>query len=68
MLEQATLSLTSAIDMIRWPTPRRGPLYPQQRHPVPIAQGAVWAPGQVWTGAENLDSTGIRSSYRPAHS
>jgi hypothetical protein len=28
---------------------------------VPILQEAAWAPWQVWTGAENLASTGIRS-------
>ena len=34
--------------------------------PVPIVQEAGWAPGPVWTGAENLSSTGIRSPDRPA--
>ena len=33
-------------------TPR--PLYPQERDPVPTVQEAGWAPGPVWTGAENL--------------
>jgi hypothetical protein len=28
--------------------------------PVPIAYEAGWAPGPVWTGAENLAPTGIR--------
>jgi hypothetical protein len=28
---------------------------------VPIVQEARWAPGPVWTGAENLASTRIRS-------
>jgi len=31
------------------------------KDPVPILQEAGWAPGPVWTGAENLDPTGIRS-------
>ena len=35
---------------------------------VPIVQEAVWAPGPVWTGAENLAPTGIRSPNRPARS
>jgi hypothetical protein len=35
---------------------------------VPIVQEAEWAPGPVWTGAENLDPTGIRSPDRPARS
>jgi len=29
-------------------------LYPMERDPVPIVQEAGWAPGPVWTGAENL--------------
>ena len=33
-------------------TPR--PLYPRERYPVPIVQEAGWAPGPVWTDAENL--------------
>ena len=35
---------------------------------VPIVQEAGWAPGPVWTGAENLPPTGIRSPDRPARS
>jgi hypothetical protein len=31
-------------------------------------QEAGWALGSVWTGAENLAPTGIRSPYRPARS
>ena len=38
------------------------------KDPVPIVQEAGWAPGPVWTGAENLARTGIRSPDRPAHS
>jgi len=36
------------------------PLYPQEREQVPRA------PGPVWTGAENLAPTWIRSLDRPA--
>jgi hypothetical protein len=36
--------------------------------PVPIVQEAGWAPGLVWTVAENLAPTGIRSPDRPARS
>jgi hypothetical protein len=32
--------------------------------PVPIVQEAGWAPGPVWTVAENLASTGFRSPNR----
>ena len=38
------------------------------KDPVSIVQEAVWAPGPVWTGAENLTPTGIRSPDRPARS
>ena len=44
------------------------PLFTLGKDPVPIAQEAVWAPGPVWTGAENLALTGIRSPDRPARS
>jgi hypothetical protein len=37
-----------------------------EKDPVPIVQEAGWAPGQVWTGAENLAPNGIRSLDRPA--
>jgi hypothetical protein len=30
------------------------PLYLRERDPVHILQEAGWAPGPVWTGAENL--------------
>jgi hypothetical protein len=43
-------------------------LYPPGKDPVPTVQEAVWAPGPVWTGAENLAPTGIRSTDRPANS
>jgi hypothetical protein len=36
------------------------PLYNRERHPVPIAQKAEWAPGLVWMGAENLDSRTVQ--------
>jgi hypothetical protein len=36
------------------------------KDPVPILQEAGWATGPVWTGAENLAPTGIRSPDRPA--
>jgi hypothetical protein len=38
-------------------TPR--PLYPRARDPVPVVQEAGWAPGTIWTDAENLAPTGI---------
>ena len=45
-------------------TPR--PLFTPEKDPVPIVHEAGCAPGPVWTGAENLASTGIRSPDRPA--
>jgi hypothetical protein len=38
------------------------------KDPVPIVNEAGWAPGPVWTGAENLFPTGIRSPDRLARS
>jgi hypothetical protein len=38
-------------------TPR--PLSTPGKDPVPIVQEAGWAPGPVWSGAENLAPTGI---------
>jgi hypothetical protein len=44
-------------------TPR--PLSTPGKDPLPIVQEAGWAPGPVWTGAENLAPTGIRFPDRP---
>ena len=44
------------------------PLFTARKDPVTIVQEAESAPGPVWTGAENLASTGIRFPYRPARS
>ena len=62
-----TLSLTPALDGGGRSTPRSGRFSPRT-DPVPIVYVAGWAPGPVWTGAENLASTGIRSPCRPARS
>jgi hypothetical protein len=37
-----------------------------EKDPVPIVQEAGWFSEQVWIGAENLVSTGIRSPDFPA--
>ena len=47
-------------------TPRS--LYPREKDPVPTVQEAGWAPEPVWTGADNLDPTGIPYPDRPARS
>ena len=44
------------------------PLFTPGKDPLPIVQEAGWAPEPVWTGAENLAPTGIRSPDRPARS
>jgi len=44
------------------------PLFNPGKYPVPIVQEAGWAPGPVWTGAENLAPNGIRCPNRPARS
>jgi hypothetical protein len=63
----STLSLTSAPDRGGWLTPRLGRFNPR-KDPVPIVQGAGWAHGPVWTGAENLAPNGIRFPDRAARS
>ena len=45
-------------------TPRL--LYRRGEKKVPIEEEAGWARGTVWTGAENLAFTEIRSPDRPA--
>ena len=42
-------------------------LYPE-KYPEPIVQEAAWASEPVWTSAENLAPTGIRSPDCPAGS
>jgi len=44
------------------------PLYSSERDLAPIVQEAGWAPGPLWTDAEHLAPTGIRTPYRPARS
>jgi len=41
------------------------PFYPQERDPLPIEQEAGWAPGPVWTSAENLPPLLSRVGPRP---
>ena len=44
------------------------PIFTPGKHSVPVVQEAGWAPGLVWTGAENLALTGIRSPDRSTRS
>ena len=63
----STLPSTSALDEGGWSTPHPGRFTPKKVQ-VPIVQDAEWAPGPVWTDAENLAPTGIRTRDRPARS
>jgi hypothetical protein len=60
--------MTSALEGGEWSAARPGRTLPPGKEPVPIVQEAGWATGPVWTGAENLAPTGIRSPDRPARS
>jgi hypothetical protein len=53
-----TLSLTSALDGGGWSTPSPARFTPG-RDPVPLVQEVGWAPGPVWTDADNLAITGV---------
>ena len=59
--------MTSALDGGGWSTPRPDRFTPG-KDPVLIVQEAGWASGPVWTGEENVVSTGIRSPDRPVRS
>ena len=50
--------MTSALEGGVWSASRPGRFYPG-KDPVPIVQGARWAPEPVWIGAENLASPGF---------
>ena len=60
--------MTAALEGDEWSAARPGRTLPPGKDPVPIAQEAEWAPGPVWTGAENLAPIGIRPPDRPARS
>ena len=58
----ANLSLTSALDLGGWSTPRPG-RYTPVKYTVPVLWEAGWAPGLAWTGAENLAPNGTPLVY-----
>ena len=60
--------MTTALEGGEWSASRPGRFFTPGKEPVPIVKEAGWAPGPVWTGAENLAPTGIRSPDRPARS
>jgi hypothetical protein len=63
----STLSLTSALDGGWLSTTQPGRFTPG-KDPVPIVQEVGWILGSVWTDAENLAPTGMRSPDRLARS
>ena len=50
--------MTTALEGGEGSASRPGRSLPRER-PVPIVQEAGWAPGPVWTGAENLAPLGL---------
>ena len=59
------LYLTSALVVGGWLTPRPG-RFTSGNNPVPVVEEAGWTPEPVWTGAESLAPTEIRSPNRTA--
>jgi hypothetical protein len=64
----STLSLTLALDEGGWSTPRPGRFTPGKESRYPLYRRLGGDPGLVWTCAENLAPTRIRSQDRPARS
>ena len=56
----AVLFFTTALEGSEGSASRPGHSLPPGKDPVPIVEEAGWAPGPVWTDAENLAPTGIR--------
>jgi hypothetical protein len=59
--------MTTALQGGEGSASRSGRFYPE-KYPVPIVQEAGWVPGPVWTVAENLAPTAIRTPDLPARS
>ena len=51
--------MTTALEEGEWSAARTGLLYPPGKDPVPTVQEGGWAPGPIWTGAENLAPPGF---------
>ena len=62
---RSTLSLTSALDGVGGQRHTLAALTPEKKPGIHFTGGWV-GQREVWTGAENLASTGIRSPGRPA--
>jgi len=61
----STLPLTSGPDKGGWSTPRHGRFTPGKETRYLMYRRLGGSPGPVWTGAENLTLTGIRSLDLP---
>ena len=57
-MNSSNLSLTSALDEVGWSSPRPA-RFSAGKDPEPTVQEAGWAPGPVWTGAENIPPPGF---------
>ena len=64
----SNISLTSALDEGGLLASHPGRFTPGERDPVSIVEESRWAPGPVWTGAENIVFTGIQSPDRSVRS
>ena len=51
--------MNTALEGGEWSAARPGRTLPPGKDPVPIVQETGWAPGPVWTGAENLAPPGF---------
>ena len=60
--------MTTALEGGEGSASRPGRSLPPGKEPVPIVQEDGWAPGPIWTGAENLALTGNRSPDLPGRS
>jgi hypothetical protein len=59
--------MTTTLEGDQWSASHPGRTLPPGKTRYPLyVQEAGWAPGPVWTDAENLAPTGIRSPDRPA--
>jgi hypothetical protein len=61
----STLSLSLALEGVGWLAPRPSRITPR-KDPVSLVREAGWAPGPVWTGAEDLVPTRIQFLDRSA--
>jgi hypothetical protein len=66
LLYRSTLFLISVLDGGGWSTPRPSRFKPMKETRYPLYRKLGGHQGPVWTGAEYLVTTGVRSPNRPA--